>query len=438
MNDKMITQVSDTLYSKVLHAFEKKATIGQHGLGTVRQQAAERFEKLGFPTVKVEDWKYTNLAPVLQKELTVDPVREATLDAEALVKYDIPDLNAYRLVLVNGRYEAALSDAIEVPGVTVLDIQDAYGHPIFEAQFAQHADKTDNPFVALNTALVDAGLFVHVEKNVVLDRPIHLVRVVTALEPSFTVTRNLFVMDAFAEAEVVESFVGVADVASTTNNQVTEIVLAENAKLQHYMIQTSAENAHYISHIEVHQRRHSLYNNYNANFPGSSFVRNDINVRMDDPEVESHLYGVVLLNEKQFVDNHTIVDHMMPHGESYEWYKTITQDESVAVFNGKIFVRLDAQKTNAFQQNNNIQLGDKTSIYSKPQLEIFADDVKCSHGCTIGQFDDEALFYLRARGIGEEQARVLLVQAFAYDVTNRFDNDAVRHEVERLIEASIA
>lgn len=433
----MITQVSDTLYTKMLHAFDEKATLGQFGQGTVREQAAERFKSLGFPTVKHEDWKHTPLHTVLNKNLVLGQVEEFRISAEELAGFAIPSLDAYRIVLINGRYDADLSDTIQLEGVKVRDLAEVTGEDLFEKHFAQYADKTDNPFVALNTALVDAGVFIHVANKVQLDKPIHLIRVVTAQEPTFTVSRNLFVLDEFAEAEVVESLVGVEGVAETLNNQVSEIALAENAKLQHYMIQTSAENASYISHIEVHQRKHSLYNNYNANFPGSGFVRHDINVRMDDPEVESHLYGVVLLNKEQFVDNHTIVDHMMPHGESYEWYKTMTQDASTAVFNGKIFVRLDAQKTNAFQQNNNVLLGEKSSVYSKPQLEIFADDVKCSHGCTIGEFDEESLFYLRARGIGEETARTLLVQAFAFDVTSRFDNEVVRKSVENLISASL-
>ena len=171
--------------------------------------------------------------------------------------------------------------------------------------------------------------------------------------------------------------------------------------------------------------------------PGASFVRHNITGRLDAWHVESHLYGINLTSGKQFVDNHTIVDHVKPHCESYEWYKNIPQDESTAVFNGKIFVREDAQKTNAFQQNNNMLIGDKSTVYTKPQLEIFADDVKCSHGCTMGQFDDEALFYLRARGIGEESARILLVHAFAFDVTSRFSNEAVRSYVENLVAAGL-
>lgn len=434
----MITQVSDTLYSKLVQEFESNSLMGSDAPRVVREQAFDRFKSKGFPSVKNEDWKYTNLQPLLKKDYSrPDYDAAVSVTSGELEQFAIPELDAYRVVMVNGQYRPELSDRIEVAGLQVRAIESAFDDPVLLQHFAGYADKTDNPMVALNTALFETGLYIHVSRNVVLDKPIHIIRVAEGTEPTFVQTRSLYVLDEFAEADLVESYVGLDSVQGSLNNQVLEIALAENAKLQHYTIQIANPEIQYITHIEAHQRKHSLYNNYNANFRGASFVRNDINVRMDDPEVESHLYGVVLINDDQFVDNHTIVDHMMPHGESYEWYKTITQGKSTAVFNGKIFVREDAQKTNAFQQNNNVQIGDRSSVYSKPQLEIFADDVKCSHGCTIGQFDDESLFYLRARGISEDKARVLLVQAFAFDVTNRFAHDTIRHYVEHLIEQNL-
>ncbi len=436
----MIIQVSDSLTSNLQQVFEEKSLLMPLQIKGIREEAFNKFMAVGFPSMKNEDWKYTNLKGILsEQDLTIFDGRKNTPLNVKGCEPGIKGLDAYKLYVINGQFDPSQSDQVKVDGVHVLAYADALEHPVFTKHFAQHADRNDSAMVALNTALASEGLFIHVEKNVVLDKPIHIIRVAAADKPLFTMTRNLVVVDAFAEVEVLESFVSAGEGfdAVSVNHQVTEVVLAENAKVQHYMVQTSNEAAKYVSHIEIHQRKHSLYNNYNANFPGADFVRNDINVRMDDPEVESHLYGLLLLNKNQFVDNHTIVDHMMPHGESYEWYKTITQDDSTAVFNGKIFVRLDAQKTNAFQQNNNVQIGEKSTVFSKPQLEIFADDVKCSHGCTIGQFDDESLFYLRARGIGEEQARVLLVQAFAFDVTSRFENDVIRAYVEQLIEKNL-
>ncbi len=436
----MITQVSDSLHTKILNAFESRSLTGQtiQGAEELRTKAFEKFQSQGFPTVKAEDWKYTNLHHVLRADYAmVDGSTPLSVGAEEVSQYDIPGLDAYRLVLVNGVFQPQLSDAIGVEGCRLIPVQEAFGDAVFDRHFAAYADKTDNPFVSLNTALFDGGLFLHLERGVSLDKPIHLVRISTNAHATFSQTRSLFVLDALASCEILESYVGTQDSAEALHTQVSEIVLDDQADLQHYMVQTAASNARYITHVEISQKKESLYNNYNVNFPGAEFVRNDINLRMDSDHVEGHLYGIVLINNKQFVDNHTIVDHRLPHCESYEWYKTITQDESTAVFNGKIFVQLDAQKTNAFQQNNNMLLGDKSSVYSKPQLEIFADDVKCSHGCTMGQFDDEALFYLRARGIGEEASRKLLVKAFAFDVTSRFENEAIKAYVEHLIGESL-
>lgn len=442
----MITQVSDSLHTKLINAFESRSLLegdlqvadaGSQDLAGLKKQAFARFESQGFPTVKWEDWKHTNLQGILRSDYGLVDQRPSNLSMAEIEQFDIPGLDAYRIVLVNGVYQEHLSAKIPVEGVRLMPIAQAIGDDVFAKHFTSYADKTDNPFVALNTALFDGGVFLHLMKNVVLDKPIHLVRISTAEEALFSQTRSLFVLETLSSCEIAESFVGLNQSAHTLNTLVGEIVLEAQADLQHYMIQTSSPQSRYINHLEISQHKESLYNNYNVNFPGAEFVRNDINLRMDSDHVEGHLYGIVLINNQQFVDNHTIVDHRLPHCESYEWYKTITQDESTSVFNGKIFVQLDAQKTNAFQQNNNMLLGDKSSVYSKPQLEIFADDVKCSHGCTMGQFDDEALFYLRARGISEESGRSLLVKAFAFDVTSRFENEAIKSHVEHLIDAGL-
>lgn len=434
----MITQAkTDSLYTQLNVAFEQQSADAASGpLSTLRKAAFDRFVRAGFPTVKNEDWKYSNITTLVNSAyaLEADSVNGVK---DALAKAEIPALNAYRVVLVNGIFMPELSDEPTYAGLSIKPINEALSDSDFNKHFAQHADKTDNPFVSLNTAIFEHGVYLTLAPNVVINKPIHIVHVTTSGTPLFTAVRNLFALNINAEAEVIETFVGAENNAKTLNNHVTEIVLAENAKLQHYYLQRGDTSGSYINHCEVYQEKHSLYNNYNCILPGASFVRNDINVRMDDETVESHLYGVTLTADKQHVDNHTIVDHMKPHCESYEWYKNILQDSSTVVFNGKIFVREDAQKTNAFQQNNNILLDENASIYTKPQLEIYADDVKCSHGCTIGQFDEDGLFYLRSRGIGEDEARILMVHAFAFDVTTRFSNDHVRSFVEELVEASL-
>lgn len=433
----MITQLTTSLYHQLVTAFQDYVAVpGTGALTEIRKRSFDRFKQTGFPSVKAEDWKYTNLQSIVSGSYLLEDTLPGRSVSSAAASVD--NLDAYRIVLVNGQYRADLSDQPDAgERVTILPIGEATDELSFVKHFTAYADKTDNPFVALNTAMFKHGLYIAVEKNGILNKALHIVHIAAGADPLFSQTRNLYLLGTNAQAEIVESFITEEGAGDSFNNLVTEVVLEEGARLQHYYLQQAAVQSRYVNHSEIYQRKHSLYNNYNCTFPGAAFVRNNINVRLDDPAVESHLYGVVLTAGNQLVDNHTVVDHLKPHCESYEWYKNITQDTSTAVFNGKIFVRTDAQKTNAFQQNNNMLIGEKSAVYTKPQLEIFADDVKCSHGCTIGQFNEEALFYLRSRGIGEEQARVLLVHAFAFDVTSRFGNEAVRTHVERLVEEGL-
>lgn len=430
----MITQVSSSLYQQLIDSFEGPS-FGSEAYDTRRNEAFERFKSTGFPSAKAEEWRFTNIQPLLNESYHVGGhLPGQAVNVEASI---IEGVDAYRIVLVNGVYRQDLSDVIESPGTLLTSLANATTEAVFTTHFAQHADKAENPFVWINTAMAADGFFLGVNANVLVEKPIHIVHISAANSQKFYQTRNLVVLEKGAEAEIIETFITEDNSSRTFSNSVTEIVVSENAKLEHYYLQQADEQSVFNNHTEVVQKKYSLYNHYNCTFPGPSFVRNTINVRMDDPNVESHLYGITLLSENQLVDNHTVVDHMKPHGESYEWYKNILQDSSTAVFNGKIFVRLDAQKTNAFQQNNNMLLSSNATINTKPQLEIFADDVKCSHGCTIGQFNDEAKFYLQARGIGEDQARTLLVHAFAFDVTERFKNEAVKSHVNNLVELGL-
>ncbi|WP_256959470.1 Fe-S cluster assembly protein SufD [Sphingobacterium sp. JB170] len=428
----MSTLVAESLYQQLVSTFEESETFQTSSkLSTIRHEAFERFQKEGFPTVKNEEWKYTNLHSLVNKPYVLNI--QTDVDKVDASLADIPNLDAHRIVLVNGQFVLAFSSLDDEVGLTVKPIDEAYEEPNLQAHYAQYADKTDNVLVQLNTALQTSGVYISVAAGKVVSKPVHIVHVAAGDSPFFAQTRNLIVVEPNAEIEIIESFVTQKESADNLHNKVTEIVVRESAKMQHYYLQVAESSSAYIHHTEVYQEQHSLYNNYNCNLPGASFVRHNINVRLDAENVESHLYGINLTDARQFVDNHTVVDHMKPNCESYEWYKNIPQEESTAVFNGKIFVREDAQKTNAFQQNNNMLIGDKSTVFTKPQLEIFADDVKCSHGCTMGQFDEEALFYLRARGIGEDSARILLVHAFAFDVTSRFSNEQVRSYVENLV-----
>ena len=428
----MITQVSNSLNQQLRTSFEERLPVMEGPIEHLRKAAFEKFTTLGLPTTKLEEWKNTSIQTVLNGDFVLNgdnlPEQAVNID-KALIK----GFNAYKVVIVNGVFRKDLSEFPTEKGVEVLAISDALDNPIFQKHFAQHADKTDSTLVSINTALAKDGFFIHVDNNVQLLKPIHVIHVAVSDSPQFFQTRNLIVLGVNSEVEVLESFITEDGSAANLNNTVTEIALDKNAKMEHYYMQLASEQSKYLNHTEVSQDKDSLYNNYNCTFPGSSFVRNNINVRLEAENVESHLYGISLASAKQLVDNHTIVDHIMPHCESYEWYKNILQEDSTVIFNGIIFVREDAQKTNAFQQNNNLLLSGNATIFTKPQLEIFADDVKCSHGCTIGQFNEEALFYLRSRGIGAEQARVLMVHAFAFDVTERFKDEGIRDYVNNLI-----
>jgi Fe-S cluster assembly protein SufD len=431
----MITQVSNSLYQQLRTTFEESLPKTDGPIEHLRKAAFERFTTEGLPTAKLEEWKNTGIQSVLNENFVLNsdlPGRSVTID-KALIE----GVDAYKIVLVNGVFRKDLSDVPSEKGVEILATADALDHAVFQVHFAQYADKSDNPFVRVNTALAKDGFFIHIADNVQLIKPIHVIHVSVTNSSEFFQGRNLIVLGKNAEVEVLESFITENGSEESLSNVVTEIVLDINAKMEHYYIQIAGEQSKFLNHTEVIQLKHSLYNNYNCTFPGSSFIRNNINVRLEAESVESHLYGINLTSAKQLVDNHTVVDHIKPHCESYEWYKNIIQEESTVIFNGKIFVREDAQKTNAFQQNNNMLMGADATIFTKPQLEIFADDVKCSHGCTIGQFNEEALFYLRTRGIGAEQARVLMVHAFAFDVTERFKDENIKNYVNNLIEQGL-
>jgi Fe-S cluster assembly protein SufD len=437
----MITQVTSSLYDQLLADFEARYTLGpveEPGeLVGLRQQAYEEFKRMGFPSTKVEDWKYINLSPFLKSAFDIEEEIAWPASAAAIKAACIPALDCYKVVLVNGRYSAELSDTIPGTDVTLCSINEAYGKAGFKKYFGKYLSTRHQHFSAMNTALFRDGLFVDVKSKAIVDKPIHVIHATHVSANLFIQPRHLFVVGAQASVSIIESYITIEGKADVFVNNVSEIVIGENAHLQHYYIQTGDERTRYIHTTEVHQEANSLYNNYKASFPGTGLLRNNLNVVLNGENIESHLYGLYLAGGRQLVDNHTLVDHRKPHCQSNELYKGVMKDESTGVFNGKIYVREKAQKTNAFQQNNNLMLGRKAVVDSKPQLEIYADDVKCSHGSTIGQFNDQALFYLKSRGIGDEKARALLVHAFAFDVTEKIPLAQVQGHINQLIEEGL-
>jgi len=409
-------------------------------LRRARQSAFDKFRELGFPSIRNEEWKYTNLARFLRDEFTIEgwevPGKAVVPDAGLEKKAGIALLDCYKVVLVNGSWDGSIGGGTLPKGLQLLKVAEARQDPALSAYFEKQAAWGNQHFANLNAALFADGLFIRVDAGVTVDKPIHVIHVYTSESNLLVQPRNVWVVNRNAELSVIESVVS-GGAAKIWVNGLTEILVHQDARLHHTMIQTAGAGVRLVQQTTVHQHRQSLYNNFTITLPGADLVRNDLQARLEEEHTESHLYGLYLAAGNQLVDNHTLVDHQKPNCLSNELYKGVLLEQSTGVFNGKVYVHKDAQKTNAFQQNNNLVISKKATIDSKPQLEIFADDVKCSHGSTVGQFSEEALFYLRARGIGEESAKSLLINAFAFDVTEKIRIPEVEAHVNELISLHI-
>lgn len=407
----------------------------QDSLQELRRSALQRFSATGLPTLKTEAWRFTNIQRFLKEypyELTSTP---ATTTAAVANEASIPGLDAYRIVLVNGHLQADLSSIPEGKGIRIGAMSASTDAPGFAKWFNQHAQVNGEPLADLNTALFGDGLFIELQANVSIDKPIHLVHVYTSDRHAFIQPRHLWVLQRGAAATIIESTVHPKQEAVAFSNSVTEVVVADNAELWHYNVQQGAENFRQVNTTAAQQERDSRYHHFNITLPNTPFTRNNLSVVLHGSNTETNLKGIYLATGNQHVDNYTFMNHLVPNCNSNEHYKGVLLDNANAVFTGRIHVHQEAQKTNAFQQNNNILIGDKATINSQPQLEIYADDVKCSHGFTAGQFSDDALFYLRARAIGEEAAKALLVNAFTHDVTDEIAVPALQDYIQGQIEA---
>jgi Fe-S cluster assembly protein SufD len=338
------------------------------------------------------------------------------------------------VVLQNGRLHTPAPGQQLPPFLKVLPLAEAKQEQAFQEYFGRVVDVDQYHFAALNTALFTDGLFIEIAPNAHLDKPLHIVHAFTGQSNLFLQPRHLVVAHRSASLTVIESVVSDDSDAKILVNSLTEVVLEQNARLTQYTVQRAKKGLRHLQQTEVCQKRDSVYTNYTFSLPAAELLRNNLHVHLDEGHTESHLYGLYLTADRQLVDNHTFMNHLMPHCESNEIYKGVLLDNSVGVFNGKVYVRKDAQKTNAFQQNNNLLLSQKATINSKPQLEIFADDVKCSHGSTTGQLNPEALFYLKTRGISDQTAKAMLVNAFAFDVTEKIEIPELEAYINHLID----
>lgn len=438
----VVNQATEPLYQQLLEEFEEKVAQEQPAepafLQEARQYAFERFKRLGFPTVRVEDWKYTNIIPFLKDlylhngHLNVGAAG-AKLDDNVLKTAAIAYMDCYQVLLLNGRLQQNNSQQQLPPFLKVLPMAEAVQEPAFQRYFGQSVDVDQYHFAALNTAFFSDGLFVEIAPNSHLDKPLHIVHSFAGEKNLLVQPRHLVVAHRSASLTIIESVVTDTTDAKILVNSLTEVVVEENAQLTQYTVQRAKKTLRHLQQTEVCQLRDSVYTNYTFSLPSAELLRNNLHVHLDEEHAESHLYGLYLTAGRQLVDNHTFMNHKVAHCESNEIYKGVLLDNSVGVFNGKVFVRQDAQKTNAFQQNNNLLLSPKATINSKPQLEIFADDVKCSHGSTTGQLNPEALFYLKTRGISDHTAKAMLVNAFAFDVTEKIKIPELEAYINRLI-----
>ena len=405
----------------------------------LRSAALSCFATLGFPTVRQEEWKYTNTAPLAKIPFALPALGSNGVTKDRLGPIMLGDVACAQLVFVNGRYAPALSSLRSLPqGVRVGSLAAVlYAEPqAVEPHLARYAGYQDQAFVALNTAFLEDGAFVSVSPGVILEAPIQLLFISTApAEPTVSYPRNLILVGPDSQAAIVESYIGVENAVYFTN-AVTEVVAGEHAVMDHYRLQLESPQAFHIGTLQVHQERNSTVVSHSIAV-GGALVRHDINSVLDGEGSECTLNGLYMVTGQQHVDHHTRIDHMKAQCTSRELYKGVLAGKSRGVFSGKIVVHEAARKTNATQTNKNLLLSSDAVIDSKPQLEIFNNDVQCRHGSTIGDLDKDALFYLRARGIDAEAARTLLTYAFVSDVLSRLKIQLLRDQLEAHLFAQI-
>ncbi|MCU0351352.1 MAG: Fe-S cluster assembly protein SufD [Flavobacterium sp.] len=414
-------------------AFEEKIKDNED-LHEVRNHAIKNFENKGFPTKKEEAWKYTSLNAILKNDFSVFPKKENTIEFKDVKKYFLHEIDTYKVVFIDGIFSSFLSSTTH-EGLDVCLMSSALTKPkykmVIDTYFNQIANKEDS-LTSLNTAFSLEGAYINIPKSKVVEKPIEIIYFSTGNEAALMVQpRNLVVVGENAHVQIVERHQSLNSNPVLTNS-VTEIFAQKRAIVDYYKIQNDVQTANLIDNTYIAQKQESRVAVHTFSF-GGNITRNNLNFYHQGERIDSTLKGITIIGDKQHVDHYTLVQHATPNCESHQNYKTILHDNSTGVFNGKIFVEKEAQKTDAFQQNNNILIGDKATINAKPQLEIFADDVKCSHGCTIGQLDESAMFYMQQRGIPKKEAKALLMYAFTSEVTNSIKIPELKAKIGRII-----
>jgi Fe-S cluster assembly protein SufD len=418
---------------KIKERFEQEQNGSNGKLRVIEQNAFDAFNRLGIPGAKHEEWKYTRIGNVFNKEFEIKPAAEITatdLNAIRLPGHE----QANELVFVNGLYSPDLS-IIRSGELVVQSLDEASTNEyanIVSRHLGHSSRYAKDGIHAMNSAFVHHGVFIHVGAGKITEHPVYISYVTDAREANvLSMPRHLVHIGERAEVEIVETHFTFG-VSESFTNQVVEIVVEKDAMVSYYKIENDSDHSNHVCTTHIRQTGTSYIHAVTISLNGG-LIRNNLNIVLEAERAEAHLYGLYFLKGKSHVDNHTVVDHVKPNCHSNELYKGIISDNATAVFNGKIYVQPNAQKTNAYQSNKNVLLSEGASVNTKPQLEIFADDVKCSHGCTVGRLDEEGLFYLRSRGISESTARSLLVHAFAVDILEHIKPAVLREYVDNLI-----
>lgn len=403
-------------------------------LHDLRTAALKNFEEKGFPTKKEEAWKYTSLNSILKTDYSIFPKQENAVELNDVRKYFLHEIDTYKVIFVDGVFASFLSSTTH-DGLDVCLMSSALTKPkyklVIDHYFNNIASK-DESLTSLNTAFACEGAYINIPKNKIVEKPIEIINFSTGKENALMLQpRNLVIVGENAQVQIIERHQSLNDNPVLTNS-VTEIFAHPYANVDYYKIQNDLLSANLIDNTYISQHANSVASVHTFSF-GSNLTRNNLNFYHQGERIESILKGITIVGGKQHVDHYTLVNHATPNCESHQNYKCILADGATGVFNGKIYVEKEAQKTDAFQQNNNILLSDKATINAKPQLEIFADDVKCSHGCTIGQLDDSAMFYMRQRGIPEKEAKALLLFAFSNEAIDSIRIPALKQRITKLI-----
>ena len=414
-------------------AFEESIDVHDN-LHDVRTLAIKNFESKGFPTKKEEAWKYTSLNSILKNDYSVFPKHEDSIEFKDVKKFFMHEIDTYKVIFVDGKFASHLSSTTH-DGIDVCLMASALTKPkykmIIDEYFNKIASKEES-LTTLNTAFSLEGAYINIPKSKVADKPVEIIYFSTGIEDALMVQpRNLVIVGENAHVQIIERHQSLNENPVLTNS-VTEIFAQKRAIVDYYKIQNDVLTANLIDNTYISQKQESIVSVHTFSF-GGNITRNNLNFYHFGERIDSTLKGITIIGNKQHVDHHTLVQHATPNCESHQNYKTILNDSATGVFNGKIFVEREAQKTNAFQQNNNILLSDKATINAKPQLEIFADDVKCSHGCTIGQLDETAMFYMQQRGIPKKEAKALLMYAFSNEVIQSIKIPELKQRITKII-----